>query len=58
MLPLTADALEEQQQRATDELLTLDGQRLLSAWLDHVHGSYSLELEAAAKLQARRDGQK
>ena len=54
VLPLTAAALEEELQRATDELLALDGQRLLSAWLDHVHSSYSSELEAAARLQARR----
>lgn len=55
VLPLTARALEEELQRATDELLALDGQRLLSAWLDHVHSSYSSELEAAARLQASRD---
>ena len=55
MLPLTAQALEAELQRATDELLALDGQRLLAAWLDHVHGSYSSELEAAAKLKARKD---
>lgn len=52
--PLTADALNEALQKATDDFLTLDTQQLLSAWLDHVHSSYSSELEAAAKLQARR----
>ena len=54
VVPLTADALEAEMQRATDELLRLDGQRLMQAWLDHLHSSYTQELEAAARLQSRR----
>ena len=53
LVPLTANALEAEMQRATDELLRLDGQRLMQAWLDHLHSSYTQELEAAARLQSR-----
>ena len=54
VVPLTADAIEAEMQRATDELLSFDGQRLMQAWLDHLHSSYTQELEAAAKLQGRQ----
>ncbi len=53
-MPLTADAIEAEMQRATDELLSFDGQRVMQAWLDHLHSSYTQELEAAAKLQGRQ----
>jgi len=53
-VPLTADAIEAEMQRATDELLSFDGQRVMQAWLDHLHSSYTQELEAAAKLQGRQ----
>ena len=55
VVPLTAEAIEAKMQRATDELLSFDGQRLMQAWLDHLHSSYTQELEAAAKLESRRN---